>query len=433
MTDPAPQRVPEAEFPRLRQTLLSTYDRCALSARFYLDHEQDWSTHDQTRGHIFHRVAARMLEEAAREGERSVPVGVALELLEDEIRQAGVDRDCPSCGGPASPAGDSRLSCDACGKRWTTDLSAVPAEQVAQLRISVMAFAKNNEFDTRKLVSVEERIRETLHYVTDDGERVERVLSGQLDALFFDGEAAIVLDWKDTFGLPPETGLSFGGYFQQRFYGWLVMRRYPAVERVTLREHYVRMTETREATVYRHDLETIELELAALAERFDRSVRDDLWRPSPGKHCGFCPRPTACPIFPDARGEGAITDAETARRFAAEAAVAKAAYEKRVKQLKVWANDHGPVPVADAKGRRVWGYVKQTKTYKPDPEQLKEELRLAREEGRPPNLERLYTKKTGTRFEQFVPVDEEPTPEDSRLAELLRASLDQRAAETRDA
>jgi hypothetical protein len=417
---------PIEAYPRLRQSLLAVFDRCGLSTKFEIEHLRGWSNHDQVRGTVFHRVAARCLEELAEQGEAKIPVDVALEVLEDEIRMATIDVACPSCHSEAIPAGGGQLSCGECGRRWTTEFAALPAEQVAQLRISVITFAARNEFDVSQLVGVEERLRCPVRYFRSDGASVERELSGQLDALFFDGERATVLDWKDTFGLPPETGLSFGGYFQQRFYAFLVMSHYRAIQSVTLREHYVRLTEFREATVGRDELADIEAELSAVAERFDRAVRDDLWAPSPGKHCGFCPRPTACPIFPDARGEGAITDAETAERYAAEALVAKAAYDKRQKQLKAWANVHGPVAVADAKGRRAWGYVPKSVTVKPDADAVRDEVERARREGRPPDIDALYRRRSQTRFEQFVPgLEEKPTEDDDRLAELMEESLRQ--------
>ena len=45
--------------------------------------------------------------------------------------------------------------------------------------------------------------------------------------------------------------ISYEGYFQQRFYGWLVLKCYPQVQAVTLREFYARRTEARSATLTR--------------------------------------------------------------------------------------------------------------------------------------------------------------------------------------
>jgi hypothetical protein len=108
-------------------------------------------------------------------------------------------------------------------------------------------------------------------------------------------------------------GISYHGYFQQRFYGWLVMRNYPRIQHVTLREFYARKTKVRKATLSRSKMADVEAELAILAEQFDLAVmsgppaeplelgRMGRWAPSPGKHCGFCLKPGRCPIDEDAR------------------------------------------------------------------------------------------------------------------------------------
>jgi hypothetical protein len=43
-------------------------------------------------------------------------------------------------------------------------------------------------------------------------------------------------------GCPAPTALGFDGYFQQRFYAWLIFKNYPSAQSVTLREFYVRFT-----------------------------------------------------------------------------------------------------------------------------------------------------------------------------------------------
>jgi hypothetical protein len=248
-----------ARFPRLRQSMLAQFDRCPLSAKFGLDYERGWSTHDQARGQLAHRTWAKCLEEMARNGESKIEVDVALAILYEVLRQHDVD---------------------------ARDVVALPAEQIADLRMSVIKWAYDSEFRIEDLVDVEQRLQATITYPSEYGP-VERTLTGQLDALFAEGPTrAVVLDWKDTWGMPPESGISFQGYFQQRHYGFLVMENYRAVQTVVLREHYPRYGEYREATVDRDSLEDIRAELSALAERFDRCMEQDIFRPAPGKHCG---------------------------------------------------------------------------------------------------------------------------------------------------
>jgi hypothetical protein len=375
-------------YPALRQSLLSSADDCMLSAYFNLAHGQLWSTHPQARGTIMHRTIAECLRTMVKQQEDTIPVSEALEILAETLWQRDVPDD---------------------------ELVRVPVKQIGELRRFVAKFARDNSFDIRQVVAIEKRLAATVSYphpVT--GEVVQRTLTGQLDCLMYQpprrpGEepGALVIDWKDTWGLPPDhsegeakgeeddgSGLSWHGYFQQRFYAWLVMRNYPKVNKVTLREFYIRQTQPRPATVERKRLHLIEQELGLLAAAFDAAVaqgkpawpyrlEDSLradapaelreqveagglelvdvpqwvhpsvgrWRPSPGKHCGYCLKPGACPIEREARGEGAIADGAQAERYVAEALVAKRVYDHRMKAVKAWAETRGPVFVKWAKGR----------------------------------------------------------------------------------
>lgn len=83
------------------------------------------------------------------------------------------------------------------------------------------------------------------------------------------------------------------------------------------------------------------------------------WRPSPGKHCVYCAKPTACPIEEDVRvaQEGAVTTLESASRWAARRTVAGRIRDAATTGLKGYVEDGGqPVPVKWAKGRQVIGW-----------------------------------------------------------------------------
>lgn len=410
------------KFPTVRQSLLATFDTCALASRFSLDHEQGWNTHVQGRGIIFHRFAAKALLAMVASNERLIPQDLALEILRECLRQHDVE---------------------------PRDQVPIPFSEIKDLRWMVVKFATDNEFDIELLASVEERLEATVEYDRGDGFGVERRITGQLDALFFpEPSHAIVLDWKTGWALPPPKELSEDGYFQQRIYGFLVLRRYPGVDAVTLREHYVRhhpgatvgTGNVREATLTRAQLPDVEEEIAALVERFDRAVehgnwppkKDEetgeteklvLWTPSPGKHCSYCPRPGACPIFPDARVEGAITSPEMAERFAAEAAVAKAALDQRMKAMKAWGDVRGEIPVKDAKDpNRVWGYKSHMRKERPTRETLEAAIAV---HGPKVNLDELYVERPATRFTQHSSPGVPEEPGDSSLMEALEESVKQ--------
>jgi PD-(D/E)XK nuclease superfamily len=358
-----------ARFPTLRQSLLGLYDDCNLSAYFELEYARGWSTHPQARGTIFHRFAAECLRSMQKYKHETIPVMDARAILLDVCHQHNME---------------------------ARDIVRVPMRMMPELRMAADKFAKDNTFSIAKIVDIERRMSAPISYLAADGSRVTRALTGQLDALLFDPpNGAIVLDWKDTWGLPPEPveveaqgyddeelkGLSYHGYFQQRFYGWLVMRNYRNVDRVTLREFYVRKTKVRKATLYRHQMENVEEELIVLAEAFDRAIMqgsprkvlagdeegyvnfDDLgfWKPSPGRHCGFCTRPTLCPIEEDTRvaAGGAATSTEGAARWAARLEIAERLKKMAIEACKGWVELGGaPIPVKYAKGRRVLGWYK---------------------------------------------------------------------------
>lgn len=391
---PLPKRtLPEVvrALPTLRQSLLAEADNCLLTTRFGLE-GYSYTNAAQARGIIFHRYAAEVLRTLWRTGEETIPVAEALEVLYEVAGQ----RD-------AAPE----------------DLVVVPMRERRLLRIAAIKFVYDTRrrepraFRMQKLLDVETRLFAPVRYRSPDwhdcdgcldahgapsgrvpredtGELVAcpkcagevlvpgegwvtRLLTGQPDALLADPpNGAVVPDWKTTPQAPPEhveevphgddaaTNVSYMGFFQQRFYALLVMRNYPSVERVTLREFYVLPGEVRKATLYRDDLEHVEREFAAVAEVLDRAVmggaRSRAWQPSPGLHCGYCPKPMSCPIEPEARiTAGGVTSQAQAERAAAEAAVAKEAYGKLRGSLKNWYDATGlPVPVKSAKGRYEW-------------------------------------------------------------------------------
>jgi hypothetical protein len=310
----------------------------------------------------------------------------------------------------------------------------IPFSQIKDLRWVVVKWAADNQFDLEYLADIEQRIDATIQYPHPDGGFVDRVITGALDALFVpEPNWAVVLDWKDSWALPPAKAgnLSDEGYFQQRFYAYLVLNRYPAIDKVTLREHYVRYSEAREATVFRSQMEDIGEEIAALCERWDRTWENGKWpledgedpvlfTPSPGQHCVFCPRPAACPIFPGARVAGAITDEETAERWAAEQAVAKAAVKQRDAGLKAWAGARGPIAVKHAKDpNRVLGYRESTRTSRPTKEALAAALA---EQGADLNPEDLYETTTTSRFDQHSSQNPD-MPDDAELMTALDESI----------
>lgn len=384
-----------ALFPEVRQSLLSKYDDCPLSTYFELKFSRGWNTHPQARGQVFHLFAAKALNTMRREKSRTIPVHEAEAILVEACRQVS-----DANGEPIPPE----------------NIVRVPLRQMPELRMAARKFAKDNEFSYDKIVDVEKRLSAPIPYPLPGGGFALRTLTGTIDALLFSPpDGAVVVDFKDTWALPPEPkerqpgdyvgeddelrGISYHGYFQQRFYGWLVMKNYSNVNSVTLREFYARKTKARKATLTRDRMGEVEEELSILVEAFDRAIAQGApswpigwfdkvdpftgevevdddgnvvreldierlghWKPQPGLHCGFCAASRHCPIDEDTRIEagGAITSWERAKRAAAELQVVEAVREKLIKALKGFVETQGkPVPVKSSKGRRMLGWYPQ--------------------------------------------------------------------------
>lgn len=359
----------------IRQSLASSFDDCGLSTFLAMKYAQGWSTTPQARGTIFHRTAAEILRTMQRTNSTTIPRREALEILVETCAQrTWVNDDGERVPMPAE------------------EIVRVPLRAMSELRMAVDKFAKDNAFSTHKIVAIEKKLSAPINYVNEHGELVTRTITGTLDVLLFDPpDGAIVIDWKDTWGLPPvpkETeaqgyddeelkGLSYHGYFQQIWYGYLVMAEYRNVHRVTLREFFPRRTKVRSATLHRHQLPDVEQKLALIVSALDRALAQGApnlrpgpdgtvdidalgwWKPQPGKHCGFCSRPTSCPIEEEVRvaAGGAVTSAEQASRWAARLQVAERIRKAAIEGLKGYVEEGGaPVPVRWAKGRQVVGW-----------------------------------------------------------------------------
>lgn len=430
-------------YPTVRQSLLSSFDLCALQTKFDQDYRAAWTSYPAARGQMFHRVAAKCLEEMAAHDNERIEADVALAILMECLRMDDVDRECPTCHGPVKrhtrDDGALRITCEE-GHDHSSDFVNLPTKERQDLFWVVRKWALDNRWDIKNLVSVEERLHSAIVYPDGEGGHVDRTITGALDALFMEGnedEHAIVVDYKDTWMLPPPTELSFEGYFQQRHYALLVMDRFRSVKKVTTREQYVRRSpgepsepgyplNVREATIWREDLEKVREEIATIVERFDRSVQEDAWAPSPGKHCGYCSRPQACPIPSFVKGEGRIRTEDEAKKVAAQLLVSEVVMKQTKASLAAWSDLTGPIPIKNAKGDRVYAHREYERVERPKKEDVEAEVEIARLEGRDVDPQRLFKTRKGTKFEQFTPTPEQkPSAQDAKLLAALEESLRQ--------
>lgn len=421
-----------ARFPEVRQSLLSAFDACALESHFEMTYRHGTNEHHQARGQLFHRFAARALREMHAQQEEKISSDVALAILDEVIAQDDADGECPSCGSENVLPGLSRFmerTCGACGMLFQTDFVNVPRKHIADLVWIVKKWSKDNRFDVANIIDVEKRLRAPVHY-SIRGKSIDRMLTGQIDVMLIDPmdpQHAIVIDWKDTWALPAVTTISEEGFFQQRFYAWLVMMTYKRINRVTLREFYVRRSEVREASLWRHDLDQLTEEFAALVRKFDRAYEQKVHVPSPGKHCGWCLRPEKCPIPTETRGVGKITTEAKAKQMAAQIIVADRALKTAREALKTWVAEHGPIEIKDAKGKRVYGFVERPRKTRPTEDQLRDVILDTGGKITNADISRLYGESVGTVFVDHAPPEREEGA-DKALIDSLAVSL-ARAAE----
>jgi hypothetical protein len=448
-TAPVPYPWAVERFPRLRQSRLSDFDNCALFSLFEVTRAEGWSSHPAARGQVVHRTIARTLREMVAAGEDRPNVDVALEYLEQELAQRHVAIE------PRFGSEDS-------------DVVNLPLSQIAEARITIKTWAANTRYTVESFAGIEKRLETTLWYPAspgnpdgptdkareddpDSGEVVTRLVTGQLDLLEIEDDEATVVDWKDTWDIPPESKISEEGYFQQRMYALLVFHRYPRVQRVTLREFYLRYASgtvldrknqpikpVREATVDRFNLGEIEAEMRALVERFDRSyehgemlarkadddpdrARRRAFTPSPGSHCYYCKGARECPIPARARGDGRIESPEDAERAAGALNVARSVAKQIGSALRAYSNVRGNVPVKDAKRPRVYGPVVRQRVQKPELGDVRAAARRGDDA-----LAALYRPQEHVEFTVHAPEEEHPFAKEARIEEEMLLAAEKR-------
>jgi len=304
-----------------RQSVLASWDACPLATKWRIE-SPDVQGPEAAAGTLMHSVFAEALRAMRAQQEDRISPEDCLAILNEQLMSPGAPH--------------------------------VPARFLRNVRIACIKWSSANRWRAEHLVDVERRLYAPL-YLPLTGELVQ--VTGQPDALLADPPGGgIVIDHKLTWAVPPKSSISDRGYFQQRSYGYLVLKTYPGLDRCTLREMYPLVDEVREATLYRSDLEEVEAELLAGVVGLEEAKSSGRWVPQPGAHCRYCPRPAHCPIDAEGRRGGGIANLEVARRWAAEWVVADAVKERRTKSLKGWVGDNGPIVVRSDKGEAVLGW-----------------------------------------------------------------------------
>jgi hypothetical protein len=325
-------------FPELRQSLLAHFDQCPLATRFDLE-GAPYTGGDAARGIVFHHFAAKYLGAIKEMREKKMPQAEALEVLYECESQVDVP-----------------------------DLEHVhvPMSEREVLRIAALKFCEH-ELSWDRIVFIEKRFYAKVRYVDSDGVMVERVITGKPDVVIADPPDGIIIpDWKTTRSPPPRPAkqvegeqfrddpLSPEGYFQQQTYGFLGFRNLPKVERITLREFYPLAGESRNATLYRYQLEHIERNVGLTAQEIDRALAgghdSPLWVAQAGRHCRYCPRPMDCPIDRDGRDIPLPIEPEEREMWAERFIVNDRRRDYLRLAIREDVSENGPINVSSEKG-----------------------------------------------------------------------------------
>jgi hypothetical protein len=321
-----------------RQSLLRSFETCGRRTLADLKIPDEISTGNSGAladlGSAAHAVFAAILRDLHRDGQDQPSTTRALELMRRTLAEG----------------------------EWV-----LPTDERHVLRELVMSFATYDRWDTKRIMALERPL--SLELLCDDGEI--RTLTGQPDLIIADPpDGLIVVDFKTGLGVPksprqmPAEGepivgreyLSPSGTFQLDLYGLLALRRYPAAQRVTLRELHLRFGHRREATLGRDELPEVERQIALQMMLLDRAIiegdRSELWRPRPGRHClRQCPVARSCPIPDEQRGLGALSSKEDADEEAARFVVVDALRQTQREALKAYHEETGEAPeVGDGRG-----------------------------------------------------------------------------------
>lgn len=299
---------------RLSATTLIASSRCLLAA-YLARHTGDPSGGPAIVGSLFHEVAAQVGFQARLLGRET--------FTEDEVERTALRvLSRPEEHRPLSPEHFEEVV--ALARRWAlTAYFPVRAEQY------------DVEMSVRNVVA-------------------GQVLSGRIDLRTIDGTTAEIDDYKSSQKTPSQREVE-EDHVQLPIYAWHVHREAPHVETFVLRERYVRSGATREVILTIDEVRRHERWLTAAATRVRNAWAVNGFEPTPGRHCRYCPNPTACPLPEWARPES-ISTADQARDQIAAALVESARLKTRNQMIRAYLlRDDAPeaVEVGDATARIV--------------------------------------------------------------------------------
>lgn len=381
---------------RYSQTLLAKADTCMRSAYLYAKFRGGTPSHDLDRGTLAHLFFERFLQTLVAAGE---PTLYAASEGEDAMLAAQQVASMTAAMVDELVAEHPELS--------------VPRAQIDDVREMAYHVAVGNDIDPAKVVAIERK------FVID---LAGREVSGKIDVAQMAEDVAEVGDWKTSFAVPDQE------QFEDTFQGWLyallllfghpveqvpcqacggpqdpnvrlvedvcttcggrgtVERREECIgDRVqwvrvrmlfpryllddgSLQERHVTLSRT-QVNDFRHDVER-------LIEKVDQARESGKFPAVAGSHCVQCPCAAECPLPKHLRRfAGAVNDMDQAAEVAEWLEVWKPRIAASEKELKNFADAHGPVrygrdkvrefvlqegrAVRKVKGRSAWDELAQ--------------------------------------------------------------------------
>lgn len=319
----------------LRVTLVRAWESCPLAAKWQT--ETDHASVRMDLGTVFHAIAAEVLRALYQYGGEAVP---------------GKE------GWARVPSEEAFVIAREVYSR--PDMPPLPSKERRELAMLVRQFVAQ-AWPMSRIWLIEKRLM--CEVAGPDG--VLRTLTGKPDVIFTDPpDGFSVVDHKTGYERPPKPKvdepqewnrdngrpyLGAGGSTQLDLYGLLVLKNKPDAKYVTLEEHHWRWGETRRATLWREELEHVEVEIGTHLMKMEAMLQGRAAAvPRAGAHClTRCPRPRDCPIPPVERGEGAIINMADMEAYGEQWLVRNAQKADADKKLKAAIEAGMPEPVVN--------------------------------------------------------------------------------------
>lgn len=318
-----------------RQSVLATFSRCTLSARFEIEAGDRWE-HELMRGTLAHRVVAEILNTLWRSGEKKMPPYDGIQILEGVLAQVGMPSE---------------------------DVLVVPTKERIHLRKFVSRFCEDWTWEPVGFIAVERRLSMPIKCP----DNVTRILTGQPDLLTLGApDELVVTDAKSGYGPPktprtdepkdPRQYLTARGHYQLDSYGLLGMYHYARAQRCTLREIHPLAPEerqVREAELRRENMAEVEHLVGADLMNLERALKEGkksgIWKPVSGVQCAWCVKRMACPLANGVRRAGQLRTQIQAEKLAHRFEAVTPRRVEMMEALKAWVDVYGPIDMGDGR------------------------------------------------------------------------------------